>query len=208
MYYYSKKSRKKVIHKCNCFHYKCHDPKNFGTFYTIEEARSAGYKICKHCSAIHNAYRNEYKKLEKFAVEQGLSFFLSGEELIIFSTSKSKWKIISSKKKNKLILYHKNTQSRKSDKESAIEGYHIQKQKCNTLLEYMKLIIEHDSYRDRHPLQKTTKKEMKTPPPKGSKRYNKQQKTLKKQLHKKAVQDVLNLIDLQVAQRKQDEVSA
>ena len=56
----------------------------------------------------------------------------------------------------------------------------------------MKYIINHEHYRMYNPVQIFTKKE---PPAKGSKRWNRQQKAIKKKERKRKILNVLNLIN-------------
>ena len=57
MFYYSKKSRKKVLHLETCSTKALISEKNLGSFETLQEAYKKGYRLCRHCSPLVRQYR-------------------------------------------------------------------------------------------------------------------------------------------------------
>lgn len=99
------------------------------------------------------------------------------------------------------MLYHKSTELRASDAASAIRGYHNQHICFRSLPEYFSYITNHDAYRMHHPeapraalAQKPPKQ--KEPPRKGKKRWHKEQTRRRAAERKRAIRNVLALIDL------------
>lgn len=98
------------------------------------------------------------------------------------------------------MLYHKNTEFRASDAASAIRGYHNQHIRFQSLLQYFTYITSHDAYRMHHPgapRAALTKKppKQKEPPRKGTKRWHKEQTRRRAAERKRAIRNVLALID-------------
>lgn len=99
-----------------------------------------------------------------------------------------------------LMLYHKNTELRASDAVSAIRGYHNQQIRFQSLLQYFTYITSHDAYRMHHPgapRAALTKKppKQKEPPRKGTKRWHKEQTRRRAAERRRAIRNVLALID-------------
>ena len=98
------------------------------------------------------------------------------------------------------MLYHKNTEFRASDAASAIRGYHNQHIRFQSLLQYFTYITSHDAYRMHHleaPRAALTKKppKQKEPPRKGTKSWHKEQTRRKAAERRRAIRNVLELID-------------
>ena len=98
------------------------------------------------------------------------------------------------------MLYHKNTEFRASDAASAIRGYHNQHIRFQSLLQHFTYITSHDAYRMHHPgapRAALTKKppKQKEPPRKGTKRWHKEQTRRRAAERKRAIRNVLALID-------------
>ncbi len=145
MYYYSKKSRKKIIHMMECFHILNTDINNIGWFETLPDAYEQGYRLCKHCNPLFKYYKNEREKICDFCRENGLSV-LNNRSVLVYSI-KSKWKIALDKK-NRIVLYHKNDFKTNKDHLSEISGYHLQGDaRRGSIVAYLKYIVEHDYYR-------------------------------------------------------------
>lgn len=189
MFYYSVESNSKIAHFEGCHHLKNIKPENLRTFKDIREIRNGRYRICSCCSPIIKQLRKEQNEIERFCLENGLSYFVTKCGLNI-RTHHSKWKVLASNSQNKLELHHGN--SYKKDHMDSVPGYHKQSCSSGSILEYMKYINEHEYYRMINPLQIFVKKE---PPRKGTKRWNKQQKALKRKERKQEIWNVINLID-------------
>lgn len=193
MYYYCKNSEKKIIHTINCFHIQNTDIENTGWFESLSEAYEYGYRLCKHCNPLFKYYKKEQKSVLDFCRKNGMSIHLSNRSISVTSI-KSKWKIVLDKK-NKIVLYHKNDFVTDKDYLSEVDGYHLQGDvRKKSIVEYLKYIIEHDSYRRMNPLYIPDKRKT-TPPKKGTKRYKKEQEKKARQQHRYAVKTVLDLID-------------
>lgn len=190
MYVYSKKSNNKIIHKKQCPYYLHMNHKEIGFFHTLEEAKTAGYHQCKHCSSISKQYRKEYHEIKEYAAENGMAFYLNDGAITIHTTF-SKWKIITNGNKHSLFLYHKNTKNI-IKQDSRIEGYHSQSVRKNSIVDYMKYITEHDHYRKYNP---EYHKAIPSQPRKGTNRYRKQQNKQKYKEHRESVWRVLTLIE-------------
>lgn len=197
MLLYQKKSSRKIVHYSGCRYLKEHMDDNRGTFNTIVEAHSAGYRLCKCCSPIAQHYREERKQILQFCAEAGLSCYQTDGSVKV-ATPRSQWKIITSGRKNLLFLYHRNTNPYWKDdgQVSIVPGYHSQAVRKNSIVDYLKYIIEHDAYRNRHPayIAKPPKAE-RAPAPKGSKRWYKEQRKATRRKRSDEIRNVLNLID-------------
>ena len=192
MYYYSKKSREKIIHTAECFHINRIGADDIGWFETLPDAYVQGYRLCKHCSPLLKCYRKEHKQILDFCRKNGLAVRI-GDKRVFVESNMSKWQIILDKS-NEIALYHKNSFKTSRDSLSEVCGYHFQGDiRKNSIAEYLEYIIEHDHYRRLNPAH-TPKKE--SPPPiKGTKRYKSTQRKIRKYERKQAIRNVLSLID-------------
>lgn len=194
MYYYSKKSRKKIIHTGDCFHIHNSDINNIGCFETLSEAHEKGYRLCKHCSPLRKHYRKESNEIVEFCRRNGLSIQL-GNRCIAVTSPRSRWKIAIDNQK-KIALYHQNTFKTSKDHLSEIKGYHRQKDVLkNSVVAYLHYIVKHDYYRMQNPVYMPESKKETPPPKKGTKRYKRDQQRIEKYERKQAIKNVLKLID-------------
>lgn len=194
MYYYSKKNRKNIIHTIECFHINNTDITDIGWFETLSEAYEQGYRLCKHCNPLFRCYRKESDKIIDFCRENGLSVHLSDSDISVYSIE-SEWKIVLDKK-SRLALYHKNDFKTNKDRLSEISGYHLQGDaRRRSIVAYLKYIIEHDYYRMLNPVYIPKEKKKSPPPKKGTKRYKSTQRRIERYERKRAVKNVLDLID-------------
>ena len=194
MYYCSKNSKRKIFHNSGCRYVKRYDKKNWITFYTADEARSAGYTECNHCSHVGKLYKRDRNKIDPFCYQNALACHMYDGKLWI-QTPSSKWFISPVGKHRKLLLYHKNEDPyRESDSESPVMGYHHQEITKNTILEYLKYIAAHDVYRRRNPIKINVPDEL-TKPRKGTKRWRKGQKRKKRSARRESIKRVLDQIE-------------
>ncbi len=150
MFYYSKKSRRKIIHVDKCSHLR-KTPKEFiGTFKTADEAFRNGYRFCKHCNVLKKKYRSEKKQIMNFCKLNGLTVNLENECIAVKSAD-SQWKIIPHSQ-TLVQLYHKNTYIKKNDSKSLICGYHNQNTFRSDICAMLAYITDHDSFRTDNPL--------------------------------------------------------
>lgn len=194
MYCYCKNSRKKIIHSIECFHVRKTEIDNIGWFESLSEACEHGYRLCKHCNPLVKCYKREDNEIIDFCRKNGLSVRLESKYIYICSI-KSKWKIALDKK-NRLVLYHKNDFTTNKDHLSEISGYHLQGDVLrNSIIAYLQYIVDHDYFRMVNPLYIPQNKKVSPPPKKGTKRYRKSQRRIEKNERKKAIKNVLDLID-------------
>lgn len=191
MVFYSVVSKKKVFHLPHCSFVRSMKPENRKTFESPEEARANHYCQCGCCSPVGQRLRKERKAVTDFSQRNGASCYLHDGQLIV-TTYMSKWKITVSGKANKLTLYHRNTLG-VLDPASPFPKYHHQKVHCDSIVEYLNYIVEHDYYRMRTPLQLPPRKKEK--PRKGTKRWKKQQKKEKKIAKRAAIRNVYALLE-------------
>lgn len=197
MYYYSKKSRKKILHTDKCFHISQTDIRDIGWFETLPEAHARGYRLCRHCSQLHGQYKRERRRIFDICMKQGL-IVLAKRNCLSITSIGSKW-LLTLNANHKLVLYHKNEYVTHRDRFSAVDGYHLQRDaRGQSIEEYLQYIIAHDAFRRQQPLFSSpcaASLTQKKPPRKGTKRYKKEQKQQKKRERKQAIRRVLTLID-------------
>lgn len=145
MFYYSKRSHRRIVHTQACFLVRGFDPEAIGTFETLPEALDAGYRLCRRCNPILRQYQKEQTAILDYCRENGMSFYLNDRYLSIISPI-SRWRVTVSPS-GTTMLYHKNTELRASDAASAIRGYHNQHIRFRSLPEYFSYITSHDAYR-------------------------------------------------------------
>ena len=189
MFYYSTNSKEKVVHFEGCHHIKNIEKKNLRTFANVKEVRNSGYRICSCCSPIMEKLKKEQSELESFCQENGLLYFMDKGNLHI-RTHHSKWKVLVSNTRGVLELHHKN--SFEQEHEDSVPGYHRQNYVADSILEYLEYVNNHEYYRMYNPIQVVAKKE---PPKKGTKRWDKQQRAIKKKERRREIWNVINLID-------------
>lgn len=192
MYYYSQNSRRHVIHCAECFHIQNVEVSDIDSFETPEEAYAHGYRLCRCCSPLIKRYNAESDALATFAQSHAISCFLCAR-FIGITTPTSRWRIVPDETGHSLLLYHGNSFETGHDDESPIPGYHLQRVQKDTVYAYLTYIDEHEAYRMTHPLYiKPAKKE---PPRKGTRRYRAQQAKAERIARRKAITNVLHLID-------------
>ena len=189
MFYYSNESKAKVVHYEGCYHLNNIKKKNMMSFESVKDVRKNEYRICSCCSPIMEQLKKEHTELENFCQENGLAYFVNKGNLHI-RTHYSKWKVLISNNKDVLELHHKNSFEKEHD--NSVPGYHRQNYVSDSIIGYMEYITNHEYYRMYNPVPVFTKKE---PPKKGTKRWNKQQKVIKKKERRHEIQNVMNLID-------------
>ena len=192
MYYYSKRSRSKIVHQSTCQHIQNVSVEDVGSFENLEDAYAAGYRLCRHCSPIAKLYRKESDVLQGYCQSHAASVFFK-DRFIGISTPISDWRIIPSGKGNEVVLYHKNTLGDK--KTGPVPRYHLQWVSQNTISGYLEYISDHDLYRNMHPLYPVQSKKNSPPPMKGTKRYRKEQKRASKKARRQSIAHVLTLIE-------------
>ena len=189
MFYYSNKSTAKIVHFEECHHLKNIKNENLRWLDDVSDVRKGGYRICSCCSPITEHLKKEQSTLDAFCQENGLAYFADKGNLHI-RTCNSKWTVLISNSKELFELHHKNHFEKVHD--DSIPGYHKQNYISDSILGYMEYIVNHECFRRYNPLPVFVKKE---PPKKGSKRWDKQQRIIKKKERRREIMNVLNLID-------------
>jgi len=190
VYYYSNKSKGKIVHFIECSQLKKIKSENIKTFSDIGEVRRNEYRVCNYCSPIVKKLRQEKDKTEKFCMENGLLYYVHKGNLHV-RTYRSEWIIRVSDNKFGMELHHKN--SYEKEHSNSLHGYHKQDYKSDSILDFLKYINEHECYRTHNPLYMEVKKE---PAKKGTKRWKKQKKALESKERKKQIYNVINMIDM------------
>lgn len=196
MFYYSKNSRKKVVHLDTCPTKRLIHDENIGYFETLQDAYKKGYRLCRHCSPLVRQYREIKDDCCTYSLKKGIEFFYT-DKAVTIKTSLSKWKIIPSENGLRLQLYHKNTYKSAHDSESVVPGYHLQNVRKGTIQGYLEYISEHDDYRLQNPVEIYSKPKKKNSPPprKGTRRYKAQQRREEQKARKYSIWRTLSLIE-------------
>ena len=193
MYYYSKKSSRKIVHTESCA-YKNHlAPEDIGTFDTLQQAYEKGYRLCKICHPVKKQYRKEETEILDYCRRHGM-ICSSCKKGIHVSSTISTW-IITATDNGKTELYHRNTKKLAKDGMSIIPGYHQQYKSFDSIIDYLAYIEDHDFYRQIHPEVMPRKAKVKAPPKKGTRRYRNQMKKQKRVQRSQAISSVLLLIN-------------
>lgn len=196
MFYYSKKSRKKVLHLETCSTKALISEKNLGSFETLQEAYKQGYRLCRHCSPLVRQYRQVKDECCTYSMKKGIEFIHTDRALIV-KTPFSKWQVVPSENGQRLQLYHKNTYKSANDSQSLVPGYHLQNVRKGTLQGYFEYIANHDDYRLRNPVEifPKSKKKDSPPPKKGTRRYRSMQRKEENRARRYAIWRTLSLIE-------------
>ena len=195
MLFYSNNSGRKIVHSDGCFQIKRVKDDDIGIFHSVDDARQHGYRMCQCCSQTAKHYRIEKDLLIEYCLGRPVSFYFNLYDFTV-RTPWSKWKIVDRADNKGMELYHKNTRVRSKDSLSPIEGYHLQRVKMESVIDYLRYIVDHDVYKvNYHPEQLYPQPAKEAPPKKGTKRYKKQQKRLEKQKRKQSIKRVLDIID-------------
>ncbi len=192
MLYFSRNSRRRILHSPDCRHIKNVEIDSVGAFETLSEAYGRGYRLCRCCSGLRRQYGKELTALIDLSRRNALCFCIS-DRFLQLNTPSSKWRLTLTDDGRGLCLYHKNSLRPQNDDGSPIPGYHRQKVLRSSIIDYCKYIVAHDSYRMENPLH--IPPQPSPPPRKGTKRYRKQQKKQKRLAKRRAVANVLSMID-------------
>lgn len=191
MLYFSRNSRRRILHSPDCRHIKNVEIDSVGTFETLSEAYGQGYRLCRRCSCLRRRYGKELTALMDFSRKNALCFCIS-DRFLQLNTPSSRWRLAPAEDGRGLCLYHKNS-LRPTDDDSPVPGYHLQRVLRSSIVGYCKYIVAHDSYRMANPLH--IPPQPSPPPRKGTKRYRKQQKQQKRLAKRRAIANVLSMID-------------
>lgn len=185
MFSASKASPRKLFHTSMCRHAKCITTRNLITFASFPAAVEAGFHQCPHCSPVRAQYVLEQKDFSLRCSCYQYDYKFVGGSLQIQS-SMDEWRIIPADGEYPLLLLHKNT--REDESKSVMPGYHLQPIKQSVICGYLDYIKEHDRFRE-------SRMHTSSQPPKGSKRWRKQQKKIKNEKRRNEIRRTLDLID-------------
>lgn len=138
----------KIYHRPSCRYVKRIKRKNHMELFSWE-ARQRGFRPCKCCNTMAYLFESEWPSLNYFNRNWGLSFRLV-DGILYVKTSISCWKLIYSKREEKVVLYHRNHSDNAIDFENPQnERYHRQSDcaNANTISGICRYIYEHDRYR-------------------------------------------------------------
>ncbi len=183
MFVCSKNSRRRVVHYPTCRYASGLKPKQKKYFYTLQEARLAGYRLCNCCAPISKYLKGNRREIQEYCRQHELLCSLHDGGLTI-ATPYSQWKIITGNRHH-IFLYHKSTAQLTG--EGPVPGYHPQKVHRDNIMDYLRYITAHDEFRLNFARSSASKK--------GSRRRRKQQKKARKYARKMQIQRVLSLID-------------
>ena len=137
MFVYNGKNGK--IHTNTCFYSRRIKDRHYAHFmFEI----TGNNNTCMYCSKIAKTYRQERKAIADFlSGNTNLECYYQDGQVVI-KTDKEEFRIILSKADNKLVIYHKNANS-KINKTSLLPGFHKQEWNFTTILNVIKGAINH-----------------------------------------------------------------
>ena len=150
MYYYSKNSKAKVYHTSDCGYVNRISEDNLKRSESQEKLFRKGYTFCDHCSPAGKYFRKNkgfFKHRPKRTKRYDVRLY-DGD--IIITSDKSEYLIVFFEGQP-MKLYHLN-KFEISDTESDIPGYHLQRTGNYSLSNTLKYIVQHDDYREKHPI--------------------------------------------------------
>ena len=151
MCYVSGKSKIKIAHTMQCRFSKMIKSEYKVYYQTLEEVSDAGMVRCKYCDRIAQMMRKENEELTKFCKNRGIyPTFSRADGTVDIISHSGQWKIIMNGSKHDIWLYHKNTLNDKNT--GLVPGYHSQKARSETIMGYVRYIVDHDEFRSVNPL--------------------------------------------------------
>lgn len=198
MYICSKSHGEKIYHCQSCAYAGKIKQHNRIFYHTKTEAMAQGYRACNCCAPVARKFRAEKKALMTYAKENSINIWLE-DNAIYIETGIGAWKIIETEKSRRLILFHANRENYKwcqKKNGKIIHHYHIQKDiSSQTILRYMEYIYSHDLWR-------ASKRDEYKRMPVSTKAQRKKRGEEKEKARRKAVGDVLNLIEIMRLERE------
>ena len=128
-------------------------------FSTEKEARSRGLRFCNCCSPLYQRHMKGKLPLLRKAVGKAKLSLILFDNAIHISSRSGKWLLLP-EGANRVALYHKNVYRGKSrikegknpGNSQFIPDFHRQKTKGHSLCDHLRYILNHDTFRDTHPL--------------------------------------------------------
>lgn len=144
----SMEGKTKIYHSCRCRYVRNILPENKMKL-TKDEARRQGYRICRCCNSMNYHVSFEKGVIDFYNRERDMTTkYIDG--IMYVKTPISCWKIVYSRKKEQLALYHRNSSDKEIDFDHPeYEEYHRQQDffYANSIQTYLNYIFEHDKFR-------------------------------------------------------------
>ena len=138
-----------IYHRPNCRYVKKIYKRNKMALPQIE-VREYGYRPCKCCNTMMYQYLEEQYDLDYFRRKWNLEFLLK-DGILYIKTTIGFWKLVYSRKEEKIVLYHRNNSRNPVDLTAPQrERYHRQSDCAlsKTISALCKYIYEHDRFRE------------------------------------------------------------
>ena len=132
MFYGNRKTR--IVHFQQCHYTDKIDDSRIEFFYSLEEAKAHGYRLCKCCNPIGSVALRS-KELKTFCAEKDIRCYPEKGQLLIM-TQLSEWKINVGTGRA-LQLFHKNSIGDRN-------GYHKQALHTNDLSISLQIVLKDD----------------------------------------------------------------
>ena len=174
-----------LVHYEQCQHVKGSLKKKMVTFLYLQEARNRGYRVCKCCAPLVKKAHLQSKRTKDFCRQHSMRIDVADGDLSV-RTPYSMWLIKWDKRK--ILLFHRNETGH-------TKNYHQQAFYGRQVMAYLEYIAKHDQYRQAKPLPEEPPQEKGQLPPKGTKRYARAIKELRKKQKEYEIKRVLSLID-------------
>lgn len=202
MYIGSKSHGVKIYHCESCFYARNIKEPNKIFYHTKAEAMAKGYRACNCCAPVARKFQQEKRDLMEYVRANRMTMWLE-DNAVYIETDIGAWKIIETEKNHKLILLHANSENYKwcqKKNGKIIHHYHVQKDvSSQTILRYLKYIYKHDKWR-------ASKKDEYKRMPVAAKAQRRKRGEEKGRARRRAVGDVLNLIEILRVEREYQEL--
>lgn len=198
MYISTKSHGEKIFHNQFCTYAKRIKPENIIEVETTKKFRKMGYRACNCCSFMGKKYKAECEELQSYAKRNYMKIWLE-DDAVYVETNIAAWKITQYSTTQNICLLHANTENyrflaKKNGK--IIHTYHMQGDiRSKTIMGYLQYIKRHDEWRT------NIMNEYKSIPV-STKRQRKQNKNARINGKKKAVCNVLNMLEVLRVERE------
>ena len=186
--YYSKAVSHPVLHTADCPHCQRINPENLMSIKSLKGIIDFGLRYCLTCNPWEKIMKKEEAAFAAHCASNGILFRRNKLGLRL-TTPRSEWQIVYDGKRTH--LYHRNVLHEDKRPTDLIPGFHDQNVSCASLVQYCEYIVDHDYYRMLNPMYP---KVVKTPPIKGTKRYQKEQKQAERRVRREAISNMHRLI--------------
>ena len=194
---YSTKSSNRIVHYRGCMVIRRISPVNLASFSTRNEAKQAGYHMCKLCNPLQLRFQQEFAEMHKIGTRRNLQFTIS-EDTIHITSRHDIWRIVLSDNSENLVLYHRNKYNFQSKATDTIPQFHKQEHAEKSLVGYMIYIANHDDFEDQRIAEASASSKFgkgSKPPSGRSKKGHKKIRQQERAARKREVFRVLSLIE-------------